>query len=169
MSQPRQTQPPASRVRRGAPPRVPWLGLIIWGLIFGVFGAVVSQVWRWTQPMLEDPPLPPFLAEDPIAIPTPPPVTAAATPAPTPIPTTPERPASVPSQLNSGTRGRVIEPIGLAIRAEPTLEAAYLGGIAFDEFVEILSTSDDGRWQRVKRELNGQGGWVKAGNIVSAQ
>ncbi|MEM8716050.1 MAG: SH3 domain-containing protein [Cyanobacteria bacterium P01_G01_bin.4] len=66
---------------------------------------------------------------------------------------------------NSTTRGRVSEPIGLAMRADPSIEAAYLGGLAFNETVTILESSGDGTWQRVRRDFNGLEGWIKAGNI----
>jgi hypothetical protein len=59
----------------------------------------------------------------------------------------------------------VIEPIGLAIRSQPAAEGTYQGGIVVGETVTVLAYSADGLWQRVRRELNGQEGWVRAGNL----
>ncbi|WP_017323862.1 SH3 domain-containing protein [Synechococcus sp. PCC 7336] len=160
-------QPPRRHLARN----LPWVGLIVWGTIFGALGAVSWQVWRWTAPMFDAPPLPPFAEGNPPRLsapaPTEPPAEEAETPAIAEA--TPQRPDSVPGSLEEGSRGRVVEPIGLALRAEPNVEGAYLGGIAFDETVTILELSGDGRWQRVRRNLNGQEGWVKAGNITAVQ
>jgi uncharacterized protein YgiM (DUF1202 family) len=73
----------------------------------------------------------------------------------------------LPFRLAAG--GRVIEPLGLAIRSKPSVEGAYQGGIGAGEIVTVLEYSADGRWQRVRRELNGQEGWVRAGNLGPAE
>ncbi len=77
-----------------------------------------------------------------------------AAPSPTPE-TTPV--AAVPGQ-----RAQVSEPIGLVLRAGPDRETAAIGGVAFEEFIVILER--EGEWERIRRELNNQEGWVRAGN-----
>lgn len=132
--------------------------------------------------MLDNPPAPPFLADSPLVLPTPSAAPSALADASAEEPDASSDPSSVPeSQSESepsttaaateptGDRGRVIEPIGLAIRAEPSVEAAYIGGVAYNETVTILELSGDGRWQRVRRDLNGQEGWVKAGNLTDIE
>jgi SH3-like domain-containing protein len=59
----------------------------------------------------------------------------------------------------------VIEPIGLALRATPEREGTYIGGVPMNEVVTVLGLSEDGRWQRIRRQ-NGQEGWVRAGNLA---
>ncbi|MGK7909668.1 MAG: SH3 domain-containing protein [Synechococcus sp.] len=179
-------QPPRTRSmpRHSAPrPRIPWVGLTIWGLIAGIALGVGLQAYRWMQPMLDNPPLPPFLADNPLVLPTPLPEDSASTDlddesestaesetvAETEPATEPEPPATSSESAPDGDRGRVVEPIGLAIRAEPNVESAYLGGVAFNETVTVLGVSGDGRWQRVRRDLNGQEGWVKAGNLTEIE
>ena len=67
----------------------------------------------------------------------------------------------------AGDRGRVTWPNGLAIRPVPQDGAGQIDGIPFNEVVTILESSEDGRWQRVRRDATGTEGWVKAGNIVA--
>lgn len=70
-----------------------------------------------------------------------------------------------PSEGAAGTH-RVSEPLGLYLRSAPDVDAARLGGIVQGEAVTLLSTSPDGQWQRVRRELDGSEGWVKGGNLT---
>ncbi|MEM6612030.1 MAG: SH3 domain-containing protein [Cyanobacteria bacterium P01_C01_bin.72] len=53
---------------------------------------------------------------------------------------------------------------GLSLRAEPSIEATRVGGIATKATIIILEDSADGKWQRVRLPWNGQEGWVKGGN-----
>lgn len=68
-------------------------------------------------------------------------------------------------QTASAGTHRVNEPLGLYLRSAPAADANRLGGIVQGEAVTLLETSADGQWQRVRRELNGSEGWVKAGNL----
>ena len=196
---PQRPPAPRRRVPPPPPRRqVPWVSLTIWGLVIGVLAGIYIQISRWLQPMFDTPPPPPFLAEAPLntapssgadsedsqtdtasnadsstaSSDTPSEETASATavsPATdAPSAEAPPEPEPVTS-TTTATRGRVIEPIGLAIRADPSVEAAYLGGIAFNETVTILESSGDGRWQRVRRDFNGLEGWIKAGNVVEIE
>ena len=79
--------------------------------------------------------------------------------------TSPNSPESVAAPTAS-YRGRVIWRQGLAIRVEPRNRAAQIDGIPYSEVVTILNTSSDGRWLRIRRDVTGTVGWVKAGNIV---
>ncbi|MGK7913588.1 MAG: SH3 domain-containing protein [Synechococcus sp.] len=67
----------------------------------------------------------------------------------------------------AGDRGRVTWPSGLAIRPVPQDGVRQIDGIRFNEVVTILENSEDGRWQRVRRDATGTEGWVKAGNIAA--
>lgn len=95
--------------------------------------------------------------------------TEAIVPDPSTNDTTLDAPIESEPVANTIARGRVIEPIGLAIRADPSVEAAYLGGLAFNETVTILDSSGDGSWQRIRRDFNGLEGWIKAGNIEAIE
>jgi hypothetical protein len=131
---------------------------MITGVILGALAAGGWQIWLFVAPMLENPAPPNFEA----AV-APPPL-----PTPQPLTTTPVSsgdPGDAEAAVPTGDRGQVIEPIGLAIRSQPNADSAYLGGIVMGETVVILELSSDGNWQRVRRELNGQEGWVKAGNL----
>ncbi|MEL7085837.1 MAG: SH3 domain-containing protein [Cyanobacteria bacterium J06597_1] len=81
--------------------------------------------------------------------------------------TSPNSPTAAPAPAPSASyQGRVTWRQGLAIRVEPRDGAAQIEGVPFSEVVTILSTSSDGRWQRVRRDVTGTVGWVKAGNIA---
>lgn len=139
----------------------PFGTLMVASVSVGALAALGWQVWQIVLPMLEPPSVPQFqqaVRLDPL----PSPVSL-----PTDIPVT-EGPAAGridPEGFPPGSRGRVIEPIGLAIRSQPAAEGAYQGGIVVGETVTVLEYSADGLWQRVRRELNGQEGWVRAGNL----
>ncbi len=139
----------------------PFGTLVALSISVGALAALGWQVWQFTAPLLAPPAVPQFpraVRIEPLPRPTSPP-SARATQRQS-LPTTGTPPAFPP-----GSRGRVIEPIGLAIRSEPSADGAYQGGIGVGETVTVLEYSADGRWQRVRRELNGQEGWVRAGNL----
>ncbi len=155
MAYPRRSYMPEQQER---PVSLPLGGLMITGVILGALAAGGWQIWLFVAPMLENPAPPDFDA----AV-SPPPL---ATPQPlTPAPVSSGAAEDGDAAINAGERGQVIEPIGLAIRSQPNADSTYLGGIVMGETVEILEVSSDGNWQRVRRELNGQEGWVKAGNL----
>ncbi|MGF1576783.1 MAG: SH3 domain-containing protein [Cyanophyceae cyanobacterium] len=146
----------------------PWGSLMVGSIILGAIAAGSWQVWQVVSPMLE-PPLPPAFDQANAPPPLPavssgggnavdaPPVTA------DPAPSEP----SADGTFGPGSRGQVIEPIGLALRSQPSGDGAYLGGVVMGETVTVLELSSDGGWQRVRRELNGQEGWVRGGNLGS--
>ncbi len=70
-----------------------------------------------------------------------------------------------PSQPSGSYLARVTWPQGLSLRAEPSIEATRIGGIAYNGRVLILGTSRDGQWQRVRLDGGQQEGWIKAGNV----
>ncbi|MGY2801090.1 SH3 domain-containing protein [Thermostichus sp. MS-CIW-25] len=132
--------------------------LVVVSVSVGALAALAWQLWQLVAPMLA-PPAPPQFPQavrlDPL-------------PRPASFPSPPSGPAAGtvdPEGFPPGSRGRVIEPIGLAIRSQPSVDGAYQGGIVVGETVTVLEYSADGRWQRVRRELNGQEGWVRAGNL----
>ncbi|GAB4210908.1 MAG: hypothetical protein OHK0012_02440 [Synechococcales cyanobacterium] len=139
------------RPRRGYPNSV----LLALGLILGALAAMGWQLWLFLQPMLAPPPRPEFsqVTPPPLALrPTP----GAASPTPTPVVSgDPDR------------QRKVIEPLGLILRQEPGVDGTRIGGIVLGETVTLLEESADGQWERVRRELNAQEGWVKAGNLGS--
>lgn len=55
-------------------------------------------------------------------------------------------------------------PQGLSLRADSDINAARVGGIAYNAKIIILGTSDDKKWQKVKIPWSKQEGWVKNGN-----
>ena len=90
---------------------------------------------------IETPPVDPGVAE-PVA-----------TPAPEAVP-------------NEGYTALVTEPIGLILRESATQDSPQVGGLDFNTAVEVLETSEDGEWQRVRVPSSGREGWVKAGNTA---
>ena len=84
---------------------------------------------------------------------------AAVTPEPTPSPEPTPNPENVE---------RVVVPIGLILREDATQASAQIGGIPYDGEVEVLDSSPDGEWQRVRILDSGQEGWIKSGNTVAA-
>ncbi|NJM00554.1 MAG: SH3 domain-containing protein [Synechococcaceae cyanobacterium SM2_3_2] len=147
----------------------PWGSLMVGSIILGAIAAGSWQVWQVVSPMLE-PPLPPEFdqANAPPPLPT---VGSGGGNAGDAPPANEEDPApnqpSVDGTFGPGSRGQVIEPIGLALRSQPSGDGAYLGGVVMGETVTVLELSSDGGWQRVRRELNGQEGWVRSGNLGS--
>jgi SH3-like domain-containing protein len=144
----------------------PFGTLMALSLSVGALAALGWQAWQFMAPLLAPPAVPQF----PRAVRVEP------LPRPTSLPSSPSvrvsgtesLPAAGtidPEAFPPGSRGRVIEPIGLAIRSQPSADGAYQGGIVAGETVTVLEYSADGRWQRVRRELNGQEGWVRAGNL----
>ncbi|MEN9225132.1 MAG: SH3 domain-containing protein [Thermostichus sp. DRC_bins_24] len=139
----------------------PFGTLMVVSVSVGALAALGWQLWQIVSPMLEPPSRPQFqqaVRVDPLPSP-------ASLPSPTPASAGPAAGTIDPEGFPPGSRGRVIEPIGLAIRSQPAADGAYLGGIVVGETVTVLEYSADGRWQRVRRELNGQEGWVRAGNL----
>ena len=59
---------------------------------------------------------------------------------------------------------RVTQSIGLVVRDAPGGEGASIGGVDFNERVTVLETDADKTWQKI-RLVNGQEGWVRAGNV----
>ncbi|MEO1210468.1 MAG: SH3 domain-containing protein, partial [Cyanobacteria bacterium J06638_20] len=115
-----------------------------------------------------DAPPPPDPAEATAAAPVNPeelaPETAAA-PEPTPSPEPTVSPEPTP---NPGNVERVVVPIGLILREDATQASAQIGGIPYDGEVEVLESSPDGEWQRVRVLDSGQEGWIKSGNTIAA-
>ncbi|MEO1144299.1 MAG: SH3 domain-containing protein [Cyanobacteria bacterium J06638_22] len=83
---------------------------------------------------------------------------AAVAPEPTPSPEPTPNPENVE---------RVVVPIGLILREDATQASAQIGGIPYDGEVEVLDSSPDGEWQRVRVLDSGQEGWIKSGNTVA--
>ncbi|MEN9201844.1 MAG: SH3 domain-containing protein [Thermostichus sp. DG_1_6_bins_120] len=135
--------------------------LMVMSVSVGGLAALGWQVWQILLPMLE-PPSPPQFRQAVRLDPLPSPVSL---PSPTAVTSEPAAGRIDPEGFPPGSRGRVIEPIGLAIRSRPAADGDYQGGIVVGETVTVLEYSADGRWQRVRRELNGQEGWVRAGNL----
>jgi uncharacterized protein YgiM (DUF1202 family) len=129
----------------------PSSSLLALGLILGALTAMAWQIWLFLQPMLAPPPRPEFSQVTPLPVPVRP-TAAMPTPAPPPPPD--------PSQQR-----RVIEPLGLIFRAGPGQDAPRIGGIVLGETVTLIRS--EGGWDFVRRELNGQEGWVRSGNLGS--
>ncbi|MEL7503892.1 MAG: SH3 domain-containing protein, partial [Cyanobacteria bacterium J06554_6] len=57
----------------------------------------------------------------------------------------------------------VVQAIGLLVRSGPGAEHGQLGGVDFQDQLEVLEESNG--WLRVRSD-NGQAGWVKGGGNV---
>jgi hypothetical protein len=61
---------------------------------------------------------------------------------------------------------KVIWKDGLSLKKEPKPGSEKLGGVAVNEQVAIIKTSDDQQWLLIRSATNNLQGWVKAGNIA---
>jgi hypothetical protein len=62
-------------------------------------------------------------------------------------------------------RARVTWPQGLSLRAEPNINGAQIGGIAYNAEIIILEETEDKGWQKIRLPWSNQEGWVKGGNV----
>lgn len=74
-------------------------------------------------------------------------------------------PESPTEELEPGAyRATVTWPDGLSLRSEPNGESESIGGLAYDQEMIILKTSEDGNWEQVRLPNSDRTGWVRAGN-----
>lgn len=87
-----------------------------------------------------------------------------AQPQPTP---TPSKPSETPeAKLAPGTyKARVNWSQGLSLRAEPSADAARIGGLDYNQQIVVLEESADKSWQKVRLADGELEGWIKAGNL----
>ncbi len=126
------------------------------GTIIG-FGLLLTFLgggyYLLVMPLVSTPARPTFDNEFPVTGPTPKPTPAASSPSPSATPdTSPSSPVKT---------AKVIEPQGLRVRAEPNRESETLSGVAVNETVEVLETSGNGEFYRIKT-ADGIEGWVIA-------
>ncbi len=60
-------------------------------------------------------------------------------------------------------------PDGLSLRSEPNGESESLTGLAYDQEIIILKTSEDGNWEQVRLPNSDRTGWVRAGNSAAIE
>lgn len=78
---------------------------------------------------------------------------------------TPELNRESPTALPPGSYTAVVTwSQGLSVRDKPAFEGQAIGGVAGNQKVIILETSQDGKWQKIRIPDTNQEGWVKAGN-----
>ncbi|MFL0606322.1 SH3 domain-containing protein [Cylindrospermopsis raciborskii] len=78
---------------------------------------------------------------------------------------TPELNRESPTALPPGSYTAVVTwSQGLSVRDKPAFEGQAIGGVAGNQKVIILETSQDGKWQKIRIPDTDQEGWVKAGN-----
>jgi hypothetical protein len=63
-------------------------------------------------------------------------------------------------------RATVTWSTGLSLRAEPSINAARIGGVGYNWELIVLEYSNDRDWQKVRIPSSGEEGWVKAGNVA---
>lgn len=78
------------------------------------------------------------------------------------------KPEAKPELPEGAYYATVTWPQGLSLRADPSLNAARIGGISHDARIIILEESSDKRWQKVRIPWSQQEGWVKGGNTKRA-
>jgi uncharacterized protein YgiM (DUF1202 family) len=140
------------------------LGFAI-AILLVVGGSVAASLYLVAR-LTALPPKPDFSAhssETAIATPTPSP---SPTSSPKPKPTNTPKPTPTPTPTPGLYQAKVVWPDGLVIRAEPSYEAASVGGVAFDVEVTVLEEKDAGAWQRI-RSGSGEEGWVVGGNLAT--
>lgn len=87
-----------------------------------------------------------------------------AQPQPTPTPSKPSETAE--AKLAPGTyKARVNWSQGLSLRAEPSADAARIGGLDYNQQIVVLEETADKSWQKVRLADGEQEGWIKAGNL----
>lgn len=85
---------------------------------------------------------------------------------PQPSPTPSKQSETVEAKLAPGTyKARVNWSQGLSLRAEPSPNAARIGGLDNNQQVVVLEESADKSWQKVRLVDGEQEGWIKAGNL----
>lgn len=131
------------------------LGVLLAGVV--LLGAGVTLT-RYLLARLSTPPPRPVFANDPSPSPVAVPASSPVEEAPAVAPPSPE-----PTPTTDGYTARVIQPIGLILRQEPSTDAAQIGGIEYNQNLTVLEDSQDGGWQKV-RLSNGAEGWVRGGN-----
>lgn len=89
----------------------------------------------------------------------------AAPPSETP---TPPSPTPSPEDAEAYT-ARVIQPIGLILREEPSSESRQIAGLEYNTEIQVIEENEDGSWLRVQLPSSGVEGWIKAGNTEEVQ
>ncbi|NJN87019.1 MAG: SH3 domain-containing protein [Leptolyngbyaceae cyanobacterium SL_7_1] len=116
----------------------------------------------------DNPPLSPVPTANPVASsPTTAPsptVVAPSSVAPTPSVLPSVSPTPSPTSETAGYQARVVQPIGLILRDNPSRDSSQIGGVEYNEAVVVLETSSDGEWLRVQLPGSNMEGWIKAGN-----
>jgi Bacterial SH3 domain len=138
-----------------------------------VLGAIVggSGYYLFITQMSIRPPKPVFAEErdggKSAAKPKPKPV--AAKPSQSPVATDPQNPDAPTKLPPESYDAKVIWKDGLSLKKEPDSGAEKVGGVAFNEKVAIVKTSDDKQWVLIRSQTENLEGWVKAGNIDKAR
>ncbi len=139
------------------------LGFILAIALLFLAGASLT---RYMLTRLATPPPRPSFTNDPSPSPAAQTADSEASPSPSPAAAAPApSPVASPSPSPVGYRARVTQPIGLRVRQEPSLDAATVGGVEFNQEITVLEDSADGTWQKVQL-ANGAAGWVKGGNTA---
>jgi len=134
-----------------------------------LFFAGVTTARYFVNRLTEAPPRPVFPNDAPPPEPAPaaaPAEAAAEAPVEPPPEAAPSPEPSPEATPNPASVERVVVPIGLILRQEATQSSPQVGGIPYDGEVEVLESSPDGEWQRVRVLGSGQEGWIKSGNTV---
>jgi len=131
-------------------------------LFFSGVTAARYLITRLTAP----PPRPVFPNDNPMPASPEASPAAEAAPSPAPSPEAAASPTPEPSPSPTGTVARVTQPIGLILRSEASQASEQVGGIEYNAEVEILETSPDGEWLRVRVPGSEQEGWIKSGNTA---
>lgn len=120
-------------------------------------GAVIAY---FLLAKLAEPPSKPYFANDkPIT------TDASSETKVTPTPATTDSTTDTAPLEPGAYRARVIYSGGLSLRDSPSVDAARIGGVEYNQQIVILEESPDKRWQRVRLESGDTEGWIKAGNI----
>jgi len=140
------------------------LAKVLTGIIFALTLLTIGglTIARYLVEEFTAPPPKPIFAEEQNPPPSPSaqpkPTSGAAIVASPPTPT--PKPSPTPSRP-SGKEARVTWSEGLVLRNTPDGDPS--GGVDYNDKVVLLETSPDGNWQKIW--IDGQEGWVKAGNV----
>lgn len=143
------------------------LGVAIALMLLSLAGVATARYFMGRLSVL--PPKPVFENDAPAQPATPETEAAPANPD-TPVEEAPPTPAAPEAEIQPGLyQAVVVQPIGLVIREGPGTSYTQLGGVDYNDKVEVLEEDPNQNWIRIRVIGSGQEGWVKAGNTRQVQ
>jgi hypothetical protein len=138
-------------------------------------GGVAGIGYYFLKDMLQSPTKPTFAEEKPKEKPkaskskTEPKTTTKKETVTTPTPTTTPTVKAEEKLPQGAYKATVTWSGGLSLRSEPSIDSERVGGVAYNQELVVLQTSNDGKWQKIRTVDDSIEGWVKAGNVKKSE